>query len=497
MRKVTLFLAAALVAAVCPMAAQRVTLLHTNDLHSQIDPAQQGGMARLKAAIDSVRGADGNVLLINAGDAFQGSVFFTLFQGEVEQKLMNGMGYDILIVGNHEFDNGLDQLAKVYSTANQDIIATNYDFSATPLAGMTKPYLVKQFGDRKIGFFALNIDPKGLIDAENYQGMPWYDTLEAAEAMAWYLKHIDKVDKVVAITHIGYSDILGEEDIAVAKASKYIDVIIGGHTHTLLDPAGEKAHVRNADGKDVLVLQAENSGKWLGELVFDFEGDTTEAKLIPIDSRWDNRLDSAFIAQITPYREKVDSLNNIVIAKTREMMPRQSAELMNLMGDIVLAEGEALIGGKVDMAISNKGGIRKDLPQGEVSQGEIMSIFPFLNHINVIEISGTDLLDNFRIMAAQKGQVVSKNVDIVYNPADTTIVSAKINGKPVDPKATYKVASIDYLINGGDYMTPLTRGTLLKKSKDLIYQAVIRHLEKEYKKGKYVNVDKKVRMRPL
>ena len=496
MKKVILFLALALAAA-CPTSAQRVTLLHTNDLHSQIDPAKQGGMARLKAAIDSVRSTDSNVLLINAGDAFQGSVFFTLFEGEVEQKLMNEMGYDILIVGNHEFDNGIGKLAEVYSSANQDIIATNYDFSATPLAGMTKPYLVKTFGDRKIGFFALNIDPKGLIDAENYQGMLWYDTLEAAQAMAWYLKLIEKVDKVVAITHIGYSDILGEEDLAVAKHSKYIDVIIGGHTHTLIDPAGEKALVKNADGKDVLVLQAENSGKWLGELVIDFDRDTTEAKLIPIDSRLDSRLDSAFIAQITPYRQHVDSLNNIIIAKNREMMPRNSTELMNLMGDIVMAEGEALIGGKVDMAISNKGGIRKDLPQGDVSQGDIMSIFPFLNHVNVIEISGADLLDNFRIMAAQKGQAVSKNVDIVYNPADTTIVSAKINGKPVDPKATYKVASIDYLINGGDYMTPLTRGTLLKKSKDLIYQAVIRHLEKEYKKGKYVNVDKKVRMRPL
>ena len=480
-----------------PLYAQKVTILHTNDFHSQIYPeasSGNGGIARLKAAIDSVRAATDNVLLVNAGDAVQGSLFFTLFKGEVEQKLMNDMGYDILIVGNHEFDNGIESLARQYSTAHQDIVSTNYDFDNTALKGKTKPYVVRQFGDKKIGFMALNINPVGIIDEACYRGLRWLETVEAAQAMAWYLKNIEKVDKVIALTHIGYDDIAGTDDVEVAAKSRYIDAVIGGHSHTLVNPDSNMALVKNLDGKDVLVLQAKSNGFYLGELVIDFDKDSLDAKLIPVNSRLDNRLDPAFLATIEPYRHKVDSICSIVIGKTAQEMPRTSMALLNWLTDFVKDQGEKIYGKGVDLAIFAKGGIRSSFPKGNISKGDIMTALPFVNKIEVLSIKGSDLLDNFAIMASQGGQGVSRNVDIVYNPDDNTIVSATIDGKALDPDKTYTLATIDYLANGGDYFAPLTRASKIAQSEEIIFDEIIYELEKGRLKGKLIKSDNTVRM---
>ena len=172
--------------------AQHLVILHTNDTHSQIDPDADGmgGVLRRKVLIDSVRKAQPNVLLVDAGDAWQGSLFFTLFDGEVEQKMLNALGYDIQILGNHEFDNGMEALARKYQAATPTRLSTNYDFRETPLDSMFVPYVIREIDNRKVGIIAINIDPKGLIDPANCIGLKYENGVEKANATAWFLKNI-------------------------------------------------------------------------------------------------------------------------------------------------------------------------------------------------------------------------------------------------------------------------------------------------------------------
>ena len=170
---------------------EKVVILHTNDTHSQIDPNDKGmgGILRRKVLVDSVRSSRSNVLLVDAGDAVQGTLYFSLYGGEVEQKMMNELGYDIQILGNHEFDNGLDELARMYAPVKATKLTTNYDLRGTVLENMFEPYTIRQIGDKKVGFLAINIDPKGMIADKNAVGVKYLDGIEAANATAWHLKH--------------------------------------------------------------------------------------------------------------------------------------------------------------------------------------------------------------------------------------------------------------------------------------------------------------------
>ncbi|MDE6803705.1 MAG: metallophosphoesterase, partial [Muribaculaceae bacterium] len=175
-----------------PSMAERLVILHTNDTHSNIesDVNGVGGVLQRKAVIDSVRAAEKNVILIDAGDMVQGTLYFKFWRGEVEYPLFNMMDYDIRILGNHEFDNGLDELARHYAGIKKaDRLSANYDFSGTPLAGMFKPYVIKKVNGKKIGFIGLNVDPASLIADYNTGAMRFSDVIETANRLAAELKH--------------------------------------------------------------------------------------------------------------------------------------------------------------------------------------------------------------------------------------------------------------------------------------------------------------------
>lgn len=487
-------------AAMCGGAmAQRVVILHTNDTHSQVDPMSDGtgGVARRKALIDSVRAVEPNVILVDAGDAVQGSLFFTLFHGEVEQKLMNALGYDIQILGNHEFDNGLQSLKRQLAAASPVLLATNYDFSATPLNGMLRPYTVREIDGKRLGFFAVNINPDGLIDHSCYDGMRYLDAYDAADAMAWYLRNIEKCDKVIAVTHIGYDDINGINDAELASRSKNIDIIIGGHSHTLIDPAAPEARIANAEGDTVLVLQTRNKGAYLGEIDIDLSSGHTDARLLKVDGRLDNRLDPAVDSLLAAYRHKVDSITSYPIGRAAVDLDQKSPRTLNWLSDFVRARGEELTGKPVDLAIMNKGGIRNSIPRGVVTKGQVMNMLPFTNYVVVMEISGADLLENFAVMGRQDGNGVSDGVEIVYRPGSGEVVSATIGGKPVDPQATYRLATISYLAKGGDYMVPLTRGKIISQSKGVIFNDIIESMEHGRLRGRKLNASGNLRMKPV
>ena len=276
----------------------------------------------------------------------------------------------------------------------------------------------------------------------------------------------------------------------MASRSKDIDVIIGGHSHTLLNPA---PYVPNATGDSVLVVQTGSKGRWLGQVDIDLsENGSASSKLYKLTAS-KNKPDEVIEAIISPYRQKADSVGAVKIGRAAIDFPQDSQQLLNLLSDFVASRGEEISGANIDIAIMNKGGIRNGLSKGSITKGDIMTMLPFDNKIVVLELKGKDLLENIEIMCSQNGQGVSSGVYISYG-ADLKPISATIDGKPVEPDRIYRVATISYLANGGDYMKPLTRGHILAQSDSVIFNDIIDSLEHGALKGRKLKADDNPRM---
>lgn len=469
-------------------AAEDLVIIHTNDTHSLIDPDHDGlgGVARRKALIDSIRAEHpGNTLLVDAGDVVQGTLFFNLYYGEVEEKLMNALGYDIRILGNHEFDNGMAALAKNLENAKADLVCTNYQFRGTPLENTFQRYTIKQIGDKRIGFIGINLQPEGMISKRNYKGMGYTDAVEAANATAKYLKTVEGVDAVIALTHIGYLDTT-PNDPGLAKASEDIDIIIGGHSHTVIDPAsGEYPYIfRNEAGKPVLVTQTGKDGKLVGEIKINLDsigsGATPRYHLLKVDSRLDGRTDSTVEDIVRPYRAKVDEYNSRYVATAPHDLPHRCTELVNFAADFLEKRGKELDPG-LDFAIINKGGLRHAVPKGKVSEGDAITLMPFFNRAQVVELKGDKVIEVFDSIASKGGNGVSRNVYAEYDQEAKHCPVLLVNGKPIDPEKTYKIATIDYLSEGGDFMKGFTAGKVVAESPDYLFNDLLTYLRKEKK----------------
>lgn len=479
--------------------AEKLVILHTNDTHSQIDPTTKdlGGILRRQVLIDSVRGAHDNVLLVDAGDMVQGTLYFTLYGGEVERQVMNRLGYDIQILGNHEFDNGLDSIASIYEGLNAEKLSTNYDVRGTRLEGLLKPYVIKPVGDRKVAFIAINLDPEGMIAPANYKGLKYLDAVKAANSTAWHLKHNEGVDRVVMISHVGYTADSGVTDPELVAASEDIDLVIGGHSHTVIDAGNPKsvpAYVRNLNGDSILITQTGKSGLYLGEIVLDLDSGKATEKLIPVDRRLDGRIDKETARMLEPFRQGVDSLMNVRIGRTAEAFSTDENGLLNLACDMVRDLSRSITGHEADLAIVNVGGVRSGWVKGNLTKGQVINSFPFDNRIRVLEISGRDLREAFDVMAARGGDGVSANVDAVFDPSTGKCTSITISGRPLEDDRTYTLATIDYLANGGDYMKSLTRAKVLGSSDVVLYDDFINYISDGPLKGKKLMPDNTRRM---
>lgn len=481
--------------------AEELVILHTNDTHSQIDPddKDRGGVLRRKALIDSVRAVSQNVLLVDAGDAVQGTLYYTLYKGEVEQRMLNEMGYDIQIMGNHEFDNGLEILAENYKKARPVILSTNYDFSGSSLSNRVLPYTICEYEGRRVGVIGINLNPKGMIADSNIVGVRYLDEVRAANSMAWYLKNVEKADLVIAISHIGYDEEGLVSDVDIIKSSHDIDIVIGGHSHTELDLTASNSPeclLPNADGDMVLVAQTGKAGRYLGEIKVNLDDMTVSSRLIPVDKRLDNRIDLTLAEIIKPYRCGVDSLMAVKIGRSAVEIEQSSSALLNLVTDFVYDEGSRIVEGNVDLAIMNKGGIRRGIPKGDVTKGMIMSMLPFENKVYVIDIKGSDLAEAFDVMAVRDGDGVSEGVDITFDAETNRCTEILINGEPLHSEKIYRVATIDYLANGGDYMESLKQGKIVAVSDNRLDIDLINQFEKGKLKGKKLNPSTKMRMHP-
>ena len=263
---------------------KHLTVLHTNDVHSYIDPfppthpknPNMGGVARRAALIETIKKDNPNVLLLDAGDIFQGTPYFNYYGGELEFKLMSMMKYDLATIGNHDFDNGIEGLYKQLPNANFEFVSANYDFKNTVMNGHVKPYKIFNKEGIKVGVFGLGIGLEGLVDKKNYKETVYNDPLAISQDMARILKQVEKCDLVICLSHIGYQYKNEPDkicDIKLAGLTKDIDLIIGGHTHTFLD---KPTVLKNADGKDVLVNQVGCYGINLGRIDFYFDSDASK-----------------------------------------------------------------------------------------------------------------------------------------------------------------------------------------------------------------------------
>ena len=263
-----------------PVGAQKkqLVILHTNDTHSQIFPitsqlpdtmkAGRGGFLRRIAMLKEERAKNPDLLYFDSGDFFQGSAYFTLFKGDVEVGLMNQMGIDASTIGNHEFDFGLENMARVFKMANFPILCTNYDFTGTVMEGITKPYIIIKRNGVKIGVFAVCPKMKGLVSDKNCVGVKYLDPAKVALETAAMLKKKEKCDVVICISHLGWNSNRGEDDQYMISRSRNIDLVLGGHTHTYM-PTLE--YWNNMDGKPVPVDQNGKAAIFVGRIELELK----------------------------------------------------------------------------------------------------------------------------------------------------------------------------------------------------------------------------------
>lgn len=489
-------------------AGQSLVLLHTNDTHSNIDPDSNGvgGILQRAAIIDSVRNAEKNVLLIDAGDIVQGTLYFKYFKGDVEYPLFNMMNYDIRILGNHEFDNGLEELARHYKNVKGARLSANYDFSDTPAKGLFDPYVIKEIDGKKVGFLGINVDPKSLIAEENYKGMRFKDIIQAANETAAELKK-KGCALVVAVTHIGYD--MGEDktdDIDLAHASKDIDIIIGGHSHTFVDPSTPDATpywIKNANGKDVLVVQTGKYGKNVGYIKLDlsnFKNRKIDYEYIPVTDRFpSSALNPEMSEFLKPYRHVVDSVNSKVIAYSVMDMNNSDRKgaYANWAGDFGARFGRQIADSlrnagievaPVSLGLMNVGGIRHPMKKGEITEGQILSTFPFSNRMRLIEISGRNLIETMKIVAPKGGEAVSSEVMVITDD-NGNFYNMLIDGEPVDPDKKYIVSTIDYVAEGNDDMIPMKDHREIWRDSEEVSVRILQYLNRLNSAGGVVNAD--------
>jgi len=285
LKKASLTTGAVLSSALLPAFAQKkehkLTILHTNDVHSRLEPFPMdggkyqglGGVASRATIINKIRSDEENVLLLDAGDMFQGTPFFNIYKGEPEIKAMTMLGYDAGTIGNHDFDAGLDNLALQLKNASFPILIANYDFSRTPMRGKSKPFQIFNKSGVKVGVFGIGIEPAGLVPENLYGNTVYLDPIKCANEVADELKNRQKCDMVICLSHLGYKyDDNKVSDEVLTQQTANIDLIIGGHTHTFLDaPIAYK----NIEKEVVMVNQVGFAGINLGRIDYTFFGDKT------------------------------------------------------------------------------------------------------------------------------------------------------------------------------------------------------------------------------
>jgi len=464
----------ALVPAVLADGPLSVTILHTNDTHAHLESFTpfnqplQGGVARRYTAIQDVRAEGGNVLLLDAGDAFQGTLFFNQWQGQEEAHFMNALGYQAMAVGNHEFDSGPATLGAFVDEADFPTVSANVDVSAEPaLAGKIPAYTIIDVAGERIGVLGLTTEDTSFISSPG-PNVVFNDFIQSSEETVTALE-ADGVNKIIAVTHLGYA-----ADLQLASTVDGIDVIVGGHSHTLLGdmPAARGSYptVKTTPcGDTVLIVSAFEWGKYLGRLDVTFapDGSVESYSGAPIFIDESIAEDPDVATGVADYARPIEELKATVVGKslvdlegTRELVRTQETDLGNLICDAMLWD---TVSEGTQIAIQNGGGIRASIPAGDVTMGQVLEVLPFGNQIATFGLKGSDVwsaLEN-GVSQVEEGSGRFPHVSGLRfsfdraREAGSRILSVHVMGpdggySPIDLEAVYKLASNSFLRGGGD-----------------------------------------------
>ena len=425
-------------------------------------------MARRYTAIQQVKDRGGNVILVDAGDAFQGTLFFNQWQGEEESHFMNALGYQAMAVGNHEFDLGPAGLASFVQQADFPVLSANLDASADPdLGGLIKAYTVLDVAGEKVGVFGLTTPDTALISSPG-PNVVFGDAIDAAQAMVAALEGLG-INKIVALTHLGYS-----VDQKLAAAVDGVDVIVGGHSHTPLGnmegTQGPYPTVVTAPAGDpVLVVTAYDWGRYLGRLDITFSPDGKVEAYTgePIFIDESTPEDTSIAADVTQYAQPLEELKNQIVGQSavdlqgdRGLVRSQETNLADLICDAMLWKSASE---DTQICILNGGGIRASIPAGDVSMGHVLEVLPFGNQIATFGLKGSDVraalehgVSDYEEQSGAFPQVGGMRYTFDPNqPVGSRITSVEVRNadggySPIDPGAVYKVTSNEYMRNGGD-----------------------------------------------
>jgi len=476
----SLALAPLLAALAAPVSAETLTILHTNDFHSRVEPISKynsgckpedneagkcfGGYARLINAIKAAKADTNNAILVDGGDQFQGSLFYTYYKGKAAAEMMNTLQYDAMTVGNHEFDDGPEILREFAESVSFPILMSNGDVSAEPLlADKIQKSVVIERGGEKLGLIGLTPeDTRDLASpGKNVTFTP------PAEAVAAEVKNLQAqgINKIIVLSHSGYA-----VDIDVAKKVEGIDVIVGGHSNTLLSNTDEDAAgpyptmVGNT-----AVVQAYAYGKYLGELnlSFDDDGNITEAQGDPLLISGEVVEEEKMLSRVQELAEPLDEIRNKVVADTaeaiegnRDVCRVEECAMGNLIADAMLSQVKSQ---GISIALMNSGGIRASMEGGEITMGDVLTVLPFQNTLSTFQLKGSDLIGALENGVSQVEEVKGRfpqvaGVKFTWDPTveanSGRIVEVLINDngewKTIDPNAMYGVVSNDFLRSGGD-----------------------------------------------
>ena len=432
-------------------------ILFTNDIHSQIEPtdSDEGGVLRMKALVDSIKTAEPLVLLADAGDLVQGTYYFSLLNGVVEMKVLDALGYDIRTIGNHEFDKKMTGLGEMLAMSNVPAVASNYDFSSTCVAQYVKPTRMLNAGKIKVGFIGLNVRLQNLVDPAACEGVVWQNAIDVADQYAEELRN-QGADLVIALSHLGYEPEYDSYyyDRGVAMNTRHIDMIIGGHSHTTLRKAD---YVTNLDGDKVPVVQTGDQGRYLGyaKIKLDENGAPSfDYRLIPVNSRLDDRIDQKFSDIIEAYAAECEEKMQVKLGYSKYDIYRYTSSstpqsrLGNLTADGLIWMAKKYFDVDADISIYNSGGIRENIYKGDVTLGDVYAVYPFDNVLTILDIKGSDLRE--LVASAASGSLpFGGNVKMVVSGGN--LISVTVNGQQIEDNQTYTVATIDYLANLGRY----------------------------------------------
>lgn len=503
-----------------------VTIVHTNDFHSQFDPLQppeepsQGGAARLKTVIDGIRAEKGeeHVLLLNGGDNFQGTMFYNTWKGSAEVMLLNHLRFDAITLGNHEFDSGPEELARALAgepitiagekrtteAAKFLVVASNVDADAVPeLARHLVKRAIIHKGGVSYGLVgATTVTTKNVSSPGEH--VHFHDYISSVQAQVDRLRD-EGIDKIILMSHTS-----SEIDIANVPQLSGVDVIIAGHDHALFgDPEAIAAMglpkqarqvknpyptvVRDKDGNNVLVVSAYEKGRWVGSIDVTFDaagqirdnawkaepvfirgcdGDIRNGNVVDVDcSRQVAAPDARLGKVIDHYRAPMEQVANQLLGSSSvDFVGRHAADaenlhsMGNLIADITLAFTRET--DKADAALVNRGGMRADLPKGEIRYKDLNTVLPFDSTISVVELSGEELLETLEMAVSEAG---GESYGAYPHVAGMTVAhcaaqpcagalrkgglvtTVEVRGKPLALDGRYRIASNDYLVTGGDF----------------------------------------------